>query len=142
MIKEYYWDSNKKGRQKTDVEYADNLETFIEGYDIEDVYIDPSAASFILEVEKRGIHVTRAVNDVLNGIRFVGMLLSAGVFEIDDSCEYTKKEFSAYVWDEKSQIKGIDEPKKDHDHAMDRNRYGLYTRFGKFMNWSASWENL
>ena len=142
LIKEYYWDSVKKGRQKTDAQYADDLEDFIDGCYVEDVYIDPSAASFKLEVEKRGIHVVSAINDVIDGIRYVSMLLTLGIFEIDESCTSTIKEFSAYVWDAKSQIKGVDEPVKEHDHAMDRNRYGLYTRFGKFLQWTASWDNL
>jgi len=51
----YYYDSRLKQRQKTDSEYAEDLAKFIEGKPIKAIYIDPSAASFKLELSKSGI---------------------------------------------------------------------------------------
>jgi PBSX family phage terminase large subunit len=53
--KEYYWDSKAKGRQKTDSEYAEDLAKFIEGHPVRSVYVDPSAASFKLELRRQGL---------------------------------------------------------------------------------------
>ena len=38
--------------------------------------MDPAAASFIAELKKRRYNVKKARNDVLDGIRFVAMLLN------------------------------------------------------------------
>jgi PBSX family phage terminase large subunit len=129
LEREYYWDSNVTSRQKTDAQYGDDFVKWLGGIRPEAIYVDPSALSFISELRHRGYRVTEAKNDVLDGIRFVGKLLSAGKFLIDKSCEHTTGEFSAYVWDTKAQARGEDKPIKEHDHAMDRNRYGLYTHF-------------
>ena len=129
LIKEYYYDSTKTGRQKTDGQYADDYMNFINDYKLVNNYVDPSAASFIAELRKRGCVVSPAKNDVLDGIRFVGNLLSSNLYMVDKSCINTLKEFGGYIWDAKAQQRGIDEPLKQNDHAMDRDRYGLYTHF-------------
>lgn len=140
LEREYYFDAEKAGRQKTDSQYADDLEDFIAGGRPSVVYVDPSAASFIAELKARargklaklaGIRIAQADNSVLEGIRFVSGLLSRGRFVVDESCAETRKEFGAYVWDPRAQQKGEDAPLKKHDHCMDRNRYGLYTHFGR-----------
>jgi len=38
-------------------------------------------------------------------------------------------EFGSYVWDPKAQERGEDKPLKQQDHAMDRNRYFIYTKY-------------
>lgn len=132
LLREYYHDAQKTGRQKTDGEFAKDFEEFVKGVLLRSIYIDPSAASFKAELRKKGFGQVRdANNDVINGIRLVGSFLSAGRFFIDRSCKETIKEFFSYVWDEKAQERGEDKPVKKFDHCMDRNRYMIYTRFGK-----------
>ena len=114
-------------RQKTDSEYADDLDEFIGGIEIEGIILDPSAASFKAELKKRGYYVKKAKNDVENGIRFVGSLLKQGKITFMDCCENTIKEFASYIWDEKAAERGEDKPVKEHDHAMDAVRYFAYT---------------
>ncbi len=131
LLKEYYWDASKQGRQKTDSQFADDFEGFIDGYNPRAIYIDPSAASFKLELRRRGYSQARpAKNDVIDGIRLTASYLNKGRFFIDKSCKDTIKEFTSYVWDSKAQAKGQDQPLKQNDHAMDRNRYYLYSKFG------------
>lgn len=102
MLKEYYYDGRKQKRQKTDEEYADDLEAFAEGYQIERVIVDPSAASFKETLRRRGkFAVMDANNAVLDGIRLTGSLLLAGRILFDASCENTFDEFGSYCWDEK-----------------------------------------
>jgi PBSX family phage terminase large subunit len=129
LTREYYYDSRKAGRQKTDSEYAEDFEGFVRSCRVRTVYVDPSAVSFIAELRKRGIHVTPAKNSVLDGIRFVGTLLKTREFFVDKRCANSCKEFSSYVWDPGAQKKGEDQPVRERDHCMDMIRYGLFTHF-------------
>lgn len=129
-IREYYYSGREKGKQKTDAEYADDLIDWLEGTKIRAVIVDPSAASFIAELRKRGFQVIKAKNEVEDGIRMVGTMLNLEKIKIAESCKNTIKEFASYVWDEKAAERGEDKPVKDHDHAMDALRYFVYTVLG------------
>ena len=124
---EYYYSGRDETAQKTDNEYADDLEKFISGKPIEAVIIDPSAASFIALLRKRGHRITNARNDVLDGIRFVGTQLNLGNILFSTKCKNTIQEFGSYIWDTKACERGEDKPIKQHDHAMDAVRYFCYT---------------
>lgn len=131
MEKEYFYSSKEKNRQKTDTEYAEDLKDFISGLNVQSIYLDPSAASFRAELFKQGVdQVCDADNDVLNGIRFQSQLLANGTYKICGGCRNAIREYATYVWDTKASEKGIDKPVKEHDHAMDAQRYALYTHFG------------
>lgn len=126
-VKEYYWDAAKEQRQKTDSEFANDFKVWLDGIYPDVVYVDPSAASWKLELMRRGYRVQNADNDVINGIRYVSTLLSTGKYFIDNSCVHTDQEYVSYAWDAASQLKGLDKPVKVHDHACDSDRYALYT---------------
>lgn len=125
--REYYYSGRDEDAQKTDTEYADDLEKWLDGIKPEKIIIDPSAASFIAELKKRGYKIKKAKNNVLDGIRFVASLLNEEKIAIHESCENTIKEFASYIWDEKASEHGEDKPIKQHDHAMDAVRYFCYT---------------
>ena len=134
VCKEYYYSA--KGvlaKQKTDAEYANDLVEFAKDYRISHYVVDPSAASFKTELRRRGIITTDADNSVVDGIRFVSSKLNVDGLYVEQSCYSLKKEFTCYVWDEKKQEKGLDEPKKENDHALDALRYAIYTVFGQGM---------
>ncbi|WP_378955393.1 PBSX family phage terminase large subunit [Pelosinus sp. sgz500959] len=137
MVRQYWYDSAKKGKQKTDSEYADDFEEWIGDIKPAIIYVDPSAASFIAELRKRGYKVVTAKNDVLTGIRFVSTCLSTGRFFVDRLCVAAIKEFVSYVWNVKAQEVGEDEPLKQNDHAMDMIRYFLFTYYTRFQAVSA-----
>lgn len=128
--REYYYSGRDEGRQKTDSEYADDLKKWLEETNIKAVIVDPSAASFIAELRKRGYKVLKAKNDVLDGIRLVGMLLNLRKIMFSSSCTETIKEFASYVWDEKAMERGEDKPVKQHDHGCDAVRYFVSTIHG------------
>lgn len=130
---EYYYDSRVHQRQKTDTEYGEDLQKFLEGRNIKAIYLDPSAVSFRMELQKQGItNLYEAENEVIDGIRFVSKMLNNGSIKILRSCKNLIKEFQSYVWDDKSALIGVDKPKKQNDHALDALRYALYTHlFGK-----------
>lgn len=128
--REYYYSGREKAKQKTDAEYADDLEEWLEGTRIRAMIVDPSAASFIAELRKRNIKVLKANNDVMDGIRIVGTLLNRNKISFLESCVNTRKEFASYIWDEKAADRGEDRPIKQHDHAMDAVRYFCMTVLG------------
>lgn len=127
--KEYYWDPSPdaKGRQKTNSEFADDVQEFLAPYGVKSIYIDPSAAAFQLELQRRGLHAVHANNDVENGIQVLGSHLQQGKLLICAECKNTIKEIQNYVWDHKAAEKGWDEPLKKHDHSVDALRYAIAT---------------
>lgn len=136
LIREYYYDGSlEENRQKTDEEYVNDLELFIDPVKkkINAIYIDPSALSFITAAKRRkGMpRIIGAKNDVLNGIRFVAGLINKKMYCVDSSCGETKKGYASYVWDKKAQERGEDKPRKKDDHVCDRDRYALFSHFYK-----------
>lgn len=124
-IAESYYDARKAGLPKTDEEHYAALEALAGEYPIEQIVVDPSAASFIACIRRHGrFHVVPAKNDVLYGIRRTADALRNGEIKIGAGCADALREFSLYSWDEKSQR---DAPRKEHDHAMDDIRYFVAT---------------
>ena len=123
-IREFYFASRVEGFQKTDEEYAEELIELCRGCEISGVVVDPSAASFIETLRRRGMPVMKAKNDVLSGIRLTADMLKNGGIVICDQCRDAIREFSLYVWDENS---AGDVPKKENDHSMDEIRYFVST---------------
>lgn len=128
-IKEYYYSGRDTGIQKTDEEYAQDLDRFTRGigdeYDKLRTIIDPSAASFITLLRKRGKYrVIPADNSVLDGIRETATAMQTGKIKIAPRCENWIREAQGYVWDDTD---GEDRPVKVNDHACDETRYFVKT---------------
>ena len=128
-VREFYFDSRRQQRQMTDAEYADALETLADGRTITAVIVDPSAASFLELLRRRGWRVQKARNDVLSGIRLTADLLKTGKIVICEGCSDCLREMEEYVWD----LSGgsSDRVRKEHDHAMDDMRYFAATVLGE-----------
>lgn len=124
-IREYYYNSRSEGEQRTDIEHYEELEKLAETITPEAVIVDPSAASFIQCIRRKGrFTVIPAKNDVLDGIRQVSDALKQESIYFSPECEDTLREFSLYKWDEKAVR---DAPRKENDHAMDDLRYFVTT---------------
>ena len=119
-VREYYFNSKTERRQNTDSEYADALSKLVEHHYVRAVVVDPSAASFIEVLRRRGWLVMRAKNDVISGIRRTAERLKAGKIVICEGCESAIQEFQLYRWEDSS---AGDCVRKEHDHAMDEIRY-------------------
>lgn len=131
MEREYYYSGRETGKQKTDAQYADDIERWL-GTDrakIRGVILDPSAASFKAELRQRGFSVIDADNDVLNGIRRQASMLTTGEYAVHRSCVHTIKDYGAYLWDSRATKRGEDKPLKENDHTKDAERYFLLTQF-------------
>jgi len=129
--KEYYYDSVKKNKSKSDAEYAADLVDFVGDTKVTSVIVDPSALSFKVALRACNLTTRDAHNSVLDGIRTTARLLTADKLHVNKSCENLIMEFSSYVWDERSQIIGEDRPMKANDHACDALRYICHTVLGK-----------
>ena len=123
-IDEYYYDSRREGEQKTDEEHYDGLLKLVGERKISRITVDPSAASFIELIRRKGrFTVVPAENNVLDGIRRVSTYLKQGKIKICRACTDTIREFGLYRWDSS----GRDSPVKENDHAMDDIRYFVTT---------------
>ncbi len=128
-VKEFYFDSRAQMRQMTDGEYAQALESLAGDRPITAVIVDPSAASFLELLRRRGWRVQKANNDVLSGIRLTSDCLKTGKIIIGPGCTDCLREMEEYVWDLKDGSK--DKVRKEHDHAMDDMRYFVSTVLGE-----------
>lgn len=144
--REYYYSGRKTGKQKTDDEYATDLEDFMAD-EIEDyrtrleasrrepnipmpskiqLIIDPSAASFIALMKKKDwCKVVKANNDVEDGIRETASAMKRGLIKISTHMPEWRMEVEGYVWDDKVEE---DKPVKENDHLMDATRYFVKTK--------------
>ena len=124
-VKESYFDSRAEGRSRTDDEHYAELEKLAGDRYIEDIIVDPSAASFRETILRNGkFSVRKGINDVINGIRTVDRMLAEGAIRIGANCHSSIKEFGMYRWDDKATE---DKVIKENDHAMDDIRYFAYT---------------
>lgn len=127
--REYRWSSRETFRQKTDEEYTDDLQDFM-GRDPQyfcPVVADPSAASYIAALQRRGVYVVPGDNDVPNGIRRVSSLLGRRMIRVHRRCEGLIGELCSYVWDSKAAMAGVEKPVKNLDHGPDALRYYVNT---------------
>ena len=120
-LREYYHNGRESGNMHTDEEYYKEISKLAGGLPIEQVIVDPSAASFIATIRAHGrFSVRKARNEVLSGIRLVSGLLRAGVLQFSADCRDSIREFGLYRWEESG---AQDKPCKENDHAMDDIRY-------------------
>ena len=119
-LKEYYYCGRERNVALTDEEYYQALEKLAGDLPVKQVIVDPSAASFIALIRKKGrFSVRKARNEVSDGIRLVSSFLQSGKLLFAPDCHDSIREFSLYRW----QDDGTDRPFKENDHAMDDIRY-------------------
>lgn len=143
-VREYYYSGRDTGLQKTDNEYADDLNKWVADIwewqqehphystlagrvaDKITTIIDPSAASFIALLKKtEWAKVRQADNAVSDGIRETAVALQMGKVKIlRPAMPNWIKEAGGYVWDDKADD---EKPLKVADHAMDATRYFIKT---------------
>lgn len=148
---EYRWDSKKQLRQLTDAQYSEALRFWLASPDcapyarstkdlpagdLERIYVDPSAASFMRQLHVDGFSgVAAAENSVIDGIRSTASLRSRRLLLVHESCEGLLSEIPGYVWDPKKQEKGEDAPLKQDDHGPDAERYGIASTRRIWRHW-------
>ena len=133
-VKEFYYDSRREGRQKTDAEYVRDLRALCGGKRVERVIVDPSAASFLAALRQAGFPVKAADNRVLDGIRVTAGMLREGKIILCEPCEDCLREMGLYCWES-----GKEGPRKENDHAMDDLRYFAMDLQGETRRFAATY---
>lgn len=138
---EWRHDSREARRQMTDSEYSKAVREWwpsvelpghtranpIQGITPQYVVIDPSAASFRVQLHQDGVTSLAADNDVLGGIRLMSSLYANRRIKIARRCAGLIREIPGYAWDDRAAKLGRDEPVKVGDHGLDAKRYLGYT---------------
>lgn len=106
----------------TSSEQVDAVCRACDDFDAEGIFIDPSAASLILELEALGYPVQKATNDRRYGVAAVHDAMARGL-TVDPSCAGFLREVGLYAYP--SNTTERDDPIKKDDHAMDATRYGI-----------------
>lgn len=126
---EYYYDSAKKGRSKTDQELVRDIKDFIGYKNISAIYVDPAAASFKIALRQADLPVLDANNDVLLGIKICSKFISGKNIVIHKGCSILREHIQSYAWDPKAADRGEDKPVKQNDHICDALRYAVCSAF-------------
>lgn len=146
MVDEWSYDSKVSHQALTDAELSRQMRAWLDdvSHHPHDTFprmqprftvLDPSAASFRVQLHQDGLTSTQADNDVLYGIRTVASLLAAGKLLIarpteaspERGCPRFISEAPGYAWDPEKTLKGEDKPIKVADHALDAARYNVVT---------------
>jgi len=147
--RQYWWDSAKEMRQKTDSQYKDDIVCWLspDGYkntagivsvsrvqrrSQPRIVLDPSAASFRNELSAANLWVVDANNDVLDGIRKTSSVLTQRRIRISAECEELIRELPSYMWDPDAIKRGEEAPIKTNDHGCDALRYGVEEVFSDY----------
>jgi hypothetical protein len=129
MDREYWWDSNETGRQKTERQYSEDLEEFLKAAPGALTVIPPEQASFDNELTQRGIWHVDADNEVLDGIKQVAILMSLKRIHFHrKKAKNTVTQLQTYMWDPKASKRGVEQPLKQKDDGPDMVRYFVKTR--------------
>ena len=132
LDREWVWDSREQMRQLTDGQYAEELIKFMGPNQACQVRIPPDALSFRQECINRGIWVTEANNEVVEGIQTVAGMMVARKLRVNRQCKRTIRGINTYVWDPNKAKRGIEEPLTEGDDEASALRYGLN---GKIPRW-------
>jgi PBSX family phage terminase large subunit len=132
VLREFVWDSAKEKRQKTNGQYADDIQAFLKSSPTAKVIIDPSAASMKAELVQRGIWHSDGKNDVLPGIQAVATMLATGRLRVHRDCTNLISQMASYAWDEKAALRGEEKPLKVADHGPDALRYCIFTEIPEY----------
>ena len=100
----------------------DDLAKMVKERNPRQIYADPSGKGLIRELQRKGLSVSKADNDVLAGIMTVKQLLQDKRLFISEKCENLLFEIQNYVWDKEKE-----KPLKSFDHALDALRYAIHT---------------
>lgn len=130
QCKEYHYSGRETGATIDNEAYYKQIVNIADGFPIQGIVIDPSAAAMKATIKKYGLFsCIDGNNDVNNGIQETTKYINMGMLQIHKSCTETKKEFETYAWDDKAVE---DTVIKESDHHMDLIRYFIYTVAKKY----------
>lgn len=124
VIEEFYQ------RRVLQESFVEEIGRLAQVYDVEAVYVDPSAAGLIAALRSAGVPTRAARNDLRQGIQAVKARLAVAGdggprLTAAPRCAQLIAEFEMYVWAKDHRGIVTDKPEKQTDHAMDALRYGV-----------------
>ena len=132
LDREWVWDSKERLKQLTDGQYANELLKFMGQNAGAQVVIPPEVLSFRQECSNRGMWVTVAKNEVMEGIQSVAGMMAARKLRINRKCMRVRRGITSYVWDPNATKRGVEQPLKFADDEADALRYGIHTKIQKW----------
>lgn len=135
LVDEWRHEPRRDTQRLTDSQLSERLRAWKDGphlpggarVPVEYTAVDPSAASFRVQLYRDGLATTPAHNDVSHGISMVATLLARRQLLVSDRCVGWINEVGGYAWDPKATEKGEDAPIKVDDHSLDAGRYAVAT---------------
>lgn len=143
LTSEWRHDARTAHRQLTDVQYSTELRkwlsevpipatrrpdgSWLRGVTPQFVVVDPSAASFRVQLHHDQVANVPADNQVLDGLRLMSTLLASKRLFVHRSCRGLIDELPGYAWDDAAAAAGLDVPIKANDHSIDAARYVIKT---------------
>jgi len=137
---EFRYDSRRERRQLSDVEYSERHRRWLReaqlpgvkgdlrGVAPDVIAVDPSAASYRVQLYRDGMPTRAADNEVNDSIRVASSLIAAGKLVVAEECAGLRDEIPGYVWDERAARVGEEKPLKIDDHHIDAGpRYAVYS---------------
>jgi len=140
LVDEWRHDPRQANARLTDAQLSARLRAWLAGPrlperpgeppppGIEWVVVDPSAASFKVQLHHDGVPgLADADNDVAYGISIIASGLGGDWLRASDRCRGLIAEAPGYSWDPKATARGEDRPVKTADHSLDAARYAITT---------------
>jgi PBSX family phage terminase large subunit len=108
-------------------------------YNVKLFLADPSDPGKIGMLQKYGVRVVGADNDIRAGIDAHNKAIRTNKYQVFNTCKHTLDEYETYHWPDEEDDEGVDaedKPVDSSNHAMDANRYvSLYLdRMGTYDN--------
>lgn len=133
MLKETHYSGRETGITVDNEAYYQMIVDIADGYMINGIVIDPSAAGMKATIKKYGQFKTiDGDNDVNKGIQEVTKYVNRGMLQVHESCTETIKEFGGYAWSDEIAPDGKDHVIKELDHHMDLIRYFIMSVARKY----------
>ena len=146
VVSEYYHDSAVHGGMWTHADAVTAINAWLGECGLRwpgassprQIIIDSAEQPLVAAARRAGwpaMGADKGAGSVVESIRIVESMFATKKLWILPECTHTLAEHEGYVWDEKAQRLGNDEPVKHADHTCDAVRYVAMARSGQWLNW-------
>jgi len=124
----YYLIDEYLEAEKTTEQHAVVIQTLIDKYDIDQIFIDSAAQQMRFDLAQNyDIPTNNATKDVLAGIANVATIIDNNKLIVNQSCKHTLAALDQYQWDPNPNLLKEKPVHNMASHMSDALRYALYT---------------
>jgi len=124
----YYLIDEYLEAEKTTEQHAVVIQTLIDKYDIDQIFIDSAAQQMRFDLAQNyDIPTNNATKDVLAGIADVATIIDNNKLIVNQSCKHTLAALDQYQWDPNPNLLKEKPVHNMASHMSDALRYALYT---------------